>query len=85
MTDGSSTEVYDGASGEFAAVGPMAFDHGMGFSATRLADGRVLILGGVSAPHAAEIFDPVAQTFTEVQAGTLEARTRRRARGDRGL
>jgi hypothetical protein len=66
-----SAEAYDPSSGQFLAVGPMPRAHGKGHTATLLADGRVLILGGWSGEFfeptaAAEIFDPATNSFTAV-------------------
>jgi Kelch motif/Galactose oxidase, central domain len=46
---------------DFTATAPMAFMHD-GASATRLADGRVVVVGGGTTQT--EIFDPVAATWT---------------------
>lgn len=67
-----TAEVYDPASQTFTAVGSMSIGRAF-HSATRLADGRVLIVGGTgdgleALPASAEVFDPVANTFTSVAA-----------------
>lgn len=65
----ASAEVYDPATDSFSATGPMAmkrYEH----TATRLADGRVLIVGGHywnggdAIVAAAELFDPSTSQFT---------------------
>lgn len=67
-----AAEVFDPTTGAFAAVGDMVSFHGFGASATKLRDGRVLVLGGrgddrgVTPTDAAELFDPVANVFTAV-------------------
>ena len=62
-----SAEVYDPGSGTFKVVGPMTSAR-YGHSATRLADGRVAIIGGhpnMSGPLAsAEIYDPRTSSFS---------------------
>jgi hypothetical protein len=72
----ASAEVYDPSSGQFLAAGPMPRAHGKGHTATPLADGRVLILGGWSGDFfeptaAADIFDPATNSFTAVGAMIL--------------
>lgn len=52
-------ERYDPATGTFTSLGNTVFGHGQGATATKLLDGRVLIVGGASA----EIFDPSSNTF----------------------
>jgi hypothetical protein len=64
-----SAEVYDSASGEFSATGAMIQSR-IGAAVAPLADGRVLIAGGLQAPMAskpyasAEIYDPETGEFT---------------------
>jgi hypothetical protein len=74
-----SAEVYDPASHSFSTTGPMTTSR-MSHTATMLADGRVLVAGGDSDGHgtapdnviattaSAEIYDPVARTFTATAA-----------------
>jgi hypothetical protein len=67
----SSTEIYDSNSGAFGSAGNMTIDRS-GHTMTLLATGKVLIAGGQSCTSAstcnalttAELFDPVAGTFT---------------------
>jgi hypothetical protein len=67
----SSTEIYDPNSGVFSGAGNMTIDR-TGHTMTLLATGKVLIAGGQSCASAstcnalttAELFDPVAGTFT---------------------
>lgn len=68
----STAEVYDPDSGTFTAAGPMV-GKGWAPTAIRLADGRVLILDGISVDDAdaadpllatAEVYDPALDTFT---------------------
>jgi hypothetical protein len=67
MTD--TAEVYDPATGSFAATGKMLSPR-YGHAAVRLGDGRVLIVGGMTAyampSHLApaELYDPVTGSFT---------------------
>lgn len=56
VTSGRSVAVYDPAANKWSTAASMLTDHGAGYSATRLADGRVLVAGGTVS--AAEIFDP---------------------------
>ena len=58
-------KIYDPASSEFRLVGAMVYQHGVYSTATRLNDGRVLIVGGSDAPGSAEIFDPESERFAE--------------------
>jgi hypothetical protein len=70
-------ELYDPSSGTFKYAGSMSTTR-IGHTATRLTDGKVLLLGGIfsvqnihtrlPAPRYAEIFDPATQTF---QAWTI--------------
>jgi hypothetical protein len=67
------TELFDPSSGAFKASGGMSTTR-IGHSAIRLANGQVLVLGGVLSlqnlhdqppdPRYAELYDPVAGTFT---------------------
>jgi hypothetical protein len=59
-------KIYDPASSEFRPIGRMAHQHGVYSTATRLNDGRVLIVGGSDAPNSVEIFDPASEQFAEV-------------------
>ncbi|HEX6867487.1 MAG TPA: kelch repeat-containing protein [Candidatus Limnocylindrales bacterium] len=73
---GDTAEIYDPATGSFGPTGSMLRPRA-GHTATKLADGRVLIVGGYTAdvngntafPAAAEIFDPATGQFGA--AGTL--------------
>ena len=56
---------------DFAATTPMAFAH-YGHSATRLADGRVVVVGGNTTQT--ELYDPVAATWT-TEAATAATHT----------
>lgn len=57
-------ELFDPRSGKFRRIGSTIFDHAGG-TATRLSDGRVIIVGPVSA----EIYDPETASFSS--AGNL--------------
>ena len=69
-----TAEVYDPATGSFTRVGDMADRFGRaGHTASLLADGRVLIAGGVqgnlndfgfSSTQTAELYDPATQSFS---------------------
>lgn len=61
-----SAEVYDPRTGAFRPTGSMPALRGLGYTATLLADGRVLVTGGkVTAPLAsAELYDPASGTFS---------------------
>src|SRR5260370_41948976 len=68
VTGFSKAEIYDPAFGHFTTtVGDMQVGRSL-HSATLLANGEVLIVGGFDASSAsiatAELFDPVAGTFT---------------------
>jgi len=59
----TSAEIYDPLTRSFTRTGSMAkgrFSH----SATLLADGRVLVLGGYFLEQSAEVFDPASGLFT---------------------
>ena len=65
----ASAEVFDPATGQYSAVAsPMSVGHGNGHTATMLADGRVLIVGGwrqlIEPTAAADLFNPATNTFT---------------------
>ena len=76
-----SAEIYDPASGAFAGASNMALARD-GHTMTLLADGKVLIAGGetcttatsCTALSSAEIYDPVAGTFTAAANGMSAAR-----------
>ncbi|WP_437668890.1 Kelch repeat-containing protein [Sorangium sp. So ce131] len=58
----SSAEVYDPATGAFLSAAPMAAARG-DHTATRLADGRVLVVGGEAEGPSAEIYDPALDAW----------------------
>src|SRR5260370_19708046 len=60
----SGAELYDPAKGTFASVGSTVYAHGQKLTATLLADGRVLLVGGFQAPRSAEVYDPISGNFT---------------------
>lgn len=57
-------ELYDPVSGTFDTTGSTISNHSQGSTATLLADGRVLIVGGTNAQRVAEIYDPVSGKFS---------------------
>ncbi len=68
-----TAERYDPASGRWSAVAAPLWTHGVGASATLLADGRVLVAGGnatgggrPAALTVAEIYDPIKDSWTTV-------------------
>jgi hypothetical protein len=73
----STAEIYDPASGQFTATGQMTTKR-VGHSATLLPNGKVLIAGGsdseffFGALSSAELYDPIAGTFTP--AGEMTAK-----------
>lgn len=73
----ASAEIYSPTSGTFRATGSMASAL-MGFAATALSDGRVLVTGGALASGAylasAEIYDPGTGTFATVPGGMTQPR-----------
>lgn len=72
-----SAEIWDPASGRFRLLPRTMATARANHSATRLPDGKVLIVGGYSvegSPPLAEIFDPTAETFTALTAPGLASR-----------
>jgi Galactose oxidase, central domain/Kelch motif len=66
-TSFASAEIYDGRTGTFSPTGPMAVAR-IGQTATRLADGRILVAGGNDANYrpfaSSELFDPKSGAFS---------------------
>jgi hypothetical protein len=72
-----SAELWDPASGRFRLLARQMATGRTNHSATRLPDGKVLIVGGYTAAgtgRLAEVFDPVEETFTPVDAPGLPSR-----------
>jgi hypothetical protein len=62
----ASVERFDPATGSWSQAAPMLLPR-VGHTATRLLDGRVLVVGGQVRPGpAAELYDPVADRWTVV-------------------
>jgi uncharacterized protein YecT (DUF1311 family) len=65
LISGNSAWLYDPVTQRTSAAGPPVQDRADGFTATRLADGRVLIAGGRYGSCAtAELYDPASNTFS---------------------
>jgi N-acetylneuraminic acid mutarotase len=60
-----TAEVYDVARDTWTLTAPAVYRHAK-HAAAPLADGRVLVTGGVVEPKSAEIYDPSANTWTAV-------------------
>lgn len=60
----TAAELWDPATRAFASTGSLNASHGSLPTATRLNDGRVLIVGGANSPSVAELYDPVSGTFS---------------------
>ncbi|MDX2199343.1 MAG: kelch repeat-containing protein [Phycisphaerae bacterium] len=65
-----NAEVYDATSGAFTAIADMNGFHGFGSSATKLTNGKVLIIGGfgdilsnANSIGGVELFDPATNSF----------------------
>jgi len=68
----TTAEIYDPTTGDWSTAGN--FEGGLGATATLLADGRVLVAGGVitSISDKAELYDPATGAWS--QTGTMNAR-----------
>ena len=62
----SSTELYDPVARAFESIGTTICNHGSRLTANAMADGRVLLVGGVGNPRCAEIYDPETGDFSRV-------------------
>jgi hypothetical protein len=73
-----TAEIFDAATGQFRLLASRMYTPRAYHSATRLPDGRVLILGGLAGSNGtyelAEIFDPRTEAFTAV--GVVDNRER---------
>lgn len=69
----NSADVFNPVTGMVRAVGPMLAKRSE-HSATKLADGRVLIFGGTSEPPFAEIYDPATSAFTPLSVSETRSR-----------
>ena len=71
----STAQLYDPARGTWSPTGSMKVRRGEGFTATLLADGKVLVVGGYKVNDdvpGAEMYDPAAGTWTTVAAPRTE-------------
>ncbi len=72
----ASAEIYDPVTGTFAFTGSLAIAR-YGHTATRLADGRVLVVGGINngnTQSTAEIYDPATGNFSPVSSNLAVTR-----------
>jgi hypothetical protein len=72
-----SAEIWDPASGRFRLLPHTMATARANHTATRLPDGKVLIVGGYSveaSPPLAEIFDPATETFTVLATPAMASR-----------
>lgn len=71
----TTAQLYDPAKGTWSPTGPMKLPRGEGFTATLLADGKVLVVGGYKVADAvpgAEVYDPAKGTWTTVASPRTE-------------
>ncbi len=76
LVSGMQAELYEPVTGRWTKAGPAggaAGTHRSGHTVTRLADGRVLVVGGNTsrAAETAEVFDPATGTWTLVDAPNM--------------
>jgi hypothetical protein len=64
-TSSTTAEIYDPSLNSWKTTVALSCGR-TSHAATLLADGRVLVVGGTQCPQSAEIFDPVAQTWSPV-------------------
>ncbi len=68
-----AAELYDPVGGAFGAtVGTPTTIHGQGLTATKLLNGKVLIVGGTSASTTAELYDPATGLFSATGSPSVD-------------
>ena len=68
--DNRKSEIYDPQTGTFSPGGATSTPRGSGSTATLLADGRVLVIGGEASGSSAELYDPKTARFSRTGSMT---------------
>ena len=63
--DGDSSFIYDPATGHWSPGVPMAIHHGNNITMVALPTGKVLAAGGLDCLTCADVYDPIANTWTQ--------------------